>query len=468
MIALALSAAMTLAIVYTITMFFVGTRTAARLAQRRPIAEADDPSPVRLMVVVPCLNEELVIGRTVERLLAIDDTPGFEPIQILVIDDGSDDRTAEIASSYDPTRVTVFRRQAPNAREGKGVALNAAFRWLRDVTRDAGDHPDTIVLGVLDADGRLDPAALGVVGPMFADPRLGAVQLKVLIHNAPDGLLPRLQDVEFATFTEVFQRARAQLGSSGLGGNGQFTRLSALMDLGDDPWSDCLTEDLELGINLLMHGWTNAFVPDTAVSQQGVTELRRLIRQRSRWFQGHLQCLGLMPRVIRSCLPIGVRLDLCYHLVSSLIMLFFQTLALVWLAGLVVASVRAPAAVGSTLSSPTRLAILYLLAFGISPLVALAYRRARPEEGLLRCLLIAHAYVIYTYMWWGAGLSALARHLRGERGWAKTARTVGTGDESATNQPSGSPSPLLPSPVLDPPAPTFLPPTDQPLHQGVG
>ncbi|MGH2968452.1 MAG: hypothetical protein ACRDK0_05240 [Solirubrobacteraceae bacterium] len=46
-------------------------------------------------------------------------------------------------------------------------------------------------------------------------------------------------------FSRLVQAGRDPLGSVGLGGNGQFVRLSALQDMGDSPWSRCLTEDLD-------------------------------------------------------------------------------------------------------------------------------------------------------------------------------------------------------------------------------
>ena len=401
---------------YTLGMFLLG------MVRRKPPATALAEHR-HFVVMIPCLNEELVIGRTLDRLLG-DKPPN---VTVMVIDDGSDDRTAEIAESYPGGQVWVHRRVLPDARQGKGHALNAAYRRLRDAVLEAKADPTRVVVAVLDADGRLEVQGLPIVDSYFDDPSMGAVQIKVKIHNAGDGLLPRMQDVEFATFTEVFQRARARVGSSGLGGNGQFTRLTALMELGDDPWSDCLTEDLELGINLLLNGWKNEFTPEVAVSQQGVTDLRRLVRQRSRWFQGHLQCLHLVPRVLASKrLRVVTRLDLCYHLVNSVLMLVFQTFSVVWIVLTVSAGLLRPDGVEIT----ARLAFtLYFLAFGLSSLIAWAYRRARPELGTIRCLLYAHVYVLYTYMWWAAGLIALFRHVSGESSWAKTARTVGTGDE---------------------------------------
>ena len=109
-----------------------------------------------------------------------------------------------------------------------------------------------------------------------------------------------MQDMEFVIYTEVFQRGRRHLGSVGLGGNGQFVRLSALRSLGPAPWTRSLTEDLDLGVRLLAAGWRNEYCRTAAVHQQGVVEVKRLIRQRARWFQGNLQSWRLIPLVLRS------------------------------------------------------------------------------------------------------------------------------------------------------------------------
>ena len=141
-------------------------------------------------------------------------------------------------------------------------------------------------MAVFDADGRLENNALFEVASRFRDPKTGAVQVGVQMRNAETNLLARLQDFEFVVFAEIFQRARERLGSVGLGGNGQFVRLSALRSLGSSPWTGCLTEDLELGIRLLLAGWNNAYCPTTSVSQQAVIGVGRWWRQRSRWFHG--------------------------------------------------------------------------------------------------------------------------------------------------------------------------------------
>ena len=245
--------------------------------------------------MMPCLNEEKVILNSLHRLLSI---PG-DDFGVLVIDDGSDDRTVEVLSDVLGERVWLLSRKPPQARQGKGEALNAGIRYLLDSGRLADRDPDNVVVVVVDADGQLDPQSIEQVRPYFADPVVGAVQIGVRINNREQSRLARMQDMEFVVYTEVFQRGRRHLGSVGLGGNGQFMRLSAMMSLGPSPWTRSLTEDLDLGVRLIAAGWRNEYCPSVAVHQQGVVELRRLIRQRTRWFQGHLQSWKLIPLVLR-------------------------------------------------------------------------------------------------------------------------------------------------------------------------
>jgi 1,2-diacylglycerol 3-beta-glucosyltransferase len=80
--------------------------------------------------VVPALNEARVIEHTLDRLLSL-------PVRhclVLVIDDGSDDGTGHLVESHRDPRVRLLRREFPDARRGKGAALNAGFhRLLQEV-----------------------------------------------------------------------------------------------------------------------------------------------------------------------------------------------------------------------------------------------------------------------------------------------------------------------------------------------
>jgi cellulose synthase/poly-beta-1,6-N-acetylglucosamine synthase-like glycosyltransferase len=387
-----------------------------------PLPAADN---LFFVFLIPCLNEELVIGRTIRSLLAVPDTS----FALLVVDDGSDDRTAEIVSRCRSERVWLLRRNGPEARRGKGAALNAALRYLEQADVLAGRRPEDVVVAVFDADGRLEHNALFEVASRFRDPKTGAVQVGVQMRNAKTNLLARLQDFEFVVFTEIFQRARERLGSVGLGGNGQFVRLSALRSLGPAPWTQCLTEDLDLGIRLLLAGWSNAYCPTTCVSQQAVTDLRRWWRQRSRWFQGQLQCWRFIPQIVGSELSLKSRADLVWYLVMPTAILLTPLLPVLLLGGLAALAVVSPhAALEAIADHGLLFAVVYVLTFGSAYVFGVAYW-LRERSSLGRSILLAHAFEVYSNLWFVAAWVAVWRLIAGKRGWAKTARLADLSEE---------------------------------------
>src|SRR5690606_3642953 len=119
--------------------------------------------------LVPCLNEDAVIGQPVSALTLLDGTT------TLVIDDGSDDDTARCAEEAGGDRVRVLRRVLPEARKGKGEALNNGIAWVREDVAARGLDPGNVVVCVMDADGRLSDHALDHVLPLFEDENVGGV-----------------------------------------------------------------------------------------------------------------------------------------------------------------------------------------------------------------------------------------------------------------------------------------------------
>ena len=262
-----------------------------------------------VVLLVPARNEELVIGDTVRSLLDLD----YDDLTIMVLDDGSEDRTYEIVSDVatEDSRIILVHRGPDIAGTGKSDVLNHGYRLVREMIgssegRLAGRGTDEVLIGIVDADGWLDRETLRAVAPYFADPKTGQLQIGVKIYNAAENVLTRMQDMEFVGFTSLVQVARDRIGSSGLGGNGQFTRLAALIDLGGVPWNPTsLTEDLDLGIRLVLRGWVTRFTSAVSVHQQGLTQWRPLLRQRTRWIQGHYQCWRYLPALAasrRACL----------------------------------------------------------------------------------------------------------------------------------------------------------------------
>lgn len=415
---------------------------AIAVTARRP-HHSGEGSPVTVddlffVFVVPCLNEDLVIEASLRRLLSLPN----RDVAILVVDDGSDDATADIVAGHvdrDP-RVQLLRRRAPHARQGKGAALNAAYRHLQSsgLATASGRDPDRVIVVVVDADGRLEPNAPRTVAPLFGDPRVAAVQVGVRMYNRAAGWLARMQDMEFVVFTEVFQRARQRYGNPGMGGNGQFVRLSALEDLGAEPWTDYLTEDLDMGLRLQARGWRTGFTPDTFVSQEGLTRLRPLMRQRTRWYQGHLQCWSRIADVL-ACrvMSVGRQVDLIIYLVAPVTVLLITLSLLAYLpSAAIVVTTQWDVAVQTLLAHGGLLLWWYLIVGGLTPLIGYVYWRANnrttPDVSLARALFYAFLFSFYAYIWLPVGWRATVRLLRGERRWAKTMRLAVQPSETTT------------------------------------
>lgn len=98
-----------------------------------------------LSIVIPAYNEEEAIAGVVERCLNLREelkaTLGLDDVEIIVIDDGSRDRTAQIVLGYPDVRLVSFAQN-----RGYGAALKAGFAEAK------GN-----ILGFLDGDGTCDP-----------------------------------------------------------------------------------------------------------------------------------------------------------------------------------------------------------------------------------------------------------------------------------------------------------------------
>lgn len=461
--------------------------------RRRP-DPVGDASEFSWHLILPCLDEELVIERTVRRLRS-----EHPRAHLWCVDDNSADATGTVLERLarrDP-KVHLVSRRPPEAQQGKGAALNSGWRairvWLR---RYQPRHdPVRVIVGVVDADGRLAPDALDVVAGAggFGDDRVGAVQIQVRMVNrgpappAPPGpsgtagsalttrrgrLLVTLQDLEFRTVIAAMQTLRHRLGSAGMGGNGQFSRLQVLNDIAatDEhatPWHGALLEDFELGLHVLLAGWANRYCDDTWVAQEGLPTLRPLIRQRARWAQGGMQCAKYLRRVLTS--P-------AVRTASALEIVYFLMIPWTQLLGTLVYAAASGALVYWALVSPTGVAGWFLAGawglvplvavFGLGPLVLWGFvYRARCEPGISRraALGLGLAYWVYTYLMLAAVWTGFARLLRARNGWAKTDRVA----EASAPVPAERVPPLRPPARFVHPGPAPRSPRPRPVPTGV-
>ena len=102
-------------------------------------------NPKSLTIVIPALNEEEAIGDTIARCLdaraGIREAADLDEVEVVVVSDGSTDRTADIAQGFDEAKTIVFERN-----RGYGAAIKEGWR-----------QSPSLFLGFLDADGTCDP-----------------------------------------------------------------------------------------------------------------------------------------------------------------------------------------------------------------------------------------------------------------------------------------------------------------------
>ena len=409
---------------------------------RRRRGPTGDPSRFEWHFLVPCRDEETVIGETVRYVRW-----AFPAAHVWVIDDDSDDATAHVVRGFvrvDPN-VHLVQRARPNARVGKGEALNAAYRAIKHWMGRHAD-PRKAVLVVLDADGRPARNCLAVCAArhLFGDPTVGAVQIDVRMINSgvPEpgargprrilgSLLVRMQDLEFRTAIAAIQLSRKATGTISMGGNGQFTRLYALDSIaGRDgrPWRGSLLEDFELGVHLLTEGWRTGFTIDTHVDQEGLYSLRRFLTQRTRWGQGTMQCARYVRRIwdSRHLTTLGAA-EMLYYLAQPWLQLLGTLVYPVPFVLLGVRIVDDPANVWAWFTGGAWLLFAVYGVFGLLPFLVWGpiYRARCDSTGSWwRGLGYGLAYAAYIYTFYITSWRALARVVRGRNGWAKTRRNT--------------------------------------------
>ncbi|MCK8468758.1 glycosyltransferase [Microbacterium sp. KSW4-16] len=300
---------------------------------------------------------------------------------------------------------------------------------------------------VLDADGELAANALEVVSSdeVFGDDENGAARITVWMKNhddetpVPGGsatantvgrLLVRMQDMEFRTVNAAMQSLRARAGTVGLGGNGQFTRLSILDRIAEEygsPWHGSLLEDYELGLHVVATGSRTKNVNDTHVSQEALPSAKRFITQRTRWAQGNIECASYIPKVVKSPhVTAAGALETTYYLLLP----YLQTIGMLALGLLMFSAaldgVGHPDVLAAFLRVWWSVLTIYAI-FTLLPFVLWGpiYRwRCEPDMYLATSIRYGFCFAFYIYYMYLVLPAAFVRKYKGKTGWVKTRRNA--------------------------------------------
>jgi biofilm PGA synthesis N-glycosyltransferase PgaC len=234
-------------------------------------------------VVVAAWNEERAIGPT---LGAIAGLAYAGPVEVVLADNNSTDRTAELAEQSARRHGLNYRRVF-EPEPGKYHALNAA---LETVT--------TPLVVTVDADTLLHPEALtylvGRVGSTPQDQHVCACAGALVVENAPTNLLSRMQSWDYRLGINGVKRMQAAYNSA-LVAQGAFSAYWAEDLRAVGGWPDAIGEDIVLTWTLMDSRGIVQYEPCALGFTAAPEELGHFMSQRSRWARGMFESLRKVP-----------------------------------------------------------------------------------------------------------------------------------------------------------------------------
>ena len=400
----------------------------------------DESIDMHFFIVIPCLNEESVIVDAVKNVLNLN----MKDTRLIVVDDDSEDDTVKnIYEAFGDRVVTVendgifdvdcsdkplllLQKRLPQARQGKGKSLNCAYHMIDAIIKREGLNPAHCVMSVIDADTYINRRVFERVAVMFnEEPAVGMVQARVRIGTSTrDNFLPLFQDIEFFTYINNMQNVREYTGTVGAAGNGQFNRFCAIDP--EQPWTDCLLEDFDFSLRMLLKGWRTRLLQEDRVFQQGVLSYRSFVKQRSRWCQGGMQCIKYWDDIRKSrFLSTYGKLELIYFMLLptvTVLSVFTQLLSWVVILWYFLTDSSILPELFSVYPEWELMAVLcIILLFVYMPgLIYCMLYRADTKENFITCFLAGIFQPIYNLLQIPAVFLAVFRQITGQKGWIKT------------------------------------------------
>lgn len=271
-----------------------------------PVGEA--PTEPVVTVQLPLFNEPAVVERIIDAACALDWPAGR--LQIQVLDDSTDETTALAAARVAAWRargVEIALRRREDRRGFKAGALAEALPEAR------GE-----LLALFDADFLPPPDFLRRAIPHLG-PGVGMVQARWGHINEDESLLTRLAALLLDGHFVVEHTARHRAGRFfNFNGTAGIWRRAAIEEAGG--WqADTLTEDLDLSYRAQLAGWRFVYLRELVVPAELPGQLSAFRRQQRRWARGSVQTARkLLPGLLRSRLPLGVKIEATAHLLGNL------------------------------------------------------------------------------------------------------------------------------------------------------
>ncbi len=286
----------------------------------------DGPLPP-VTIQLPLYNEMYVADRLLQATARMDYPKELLEIQIL---DDSTDETTEVArraadrlveQGFD---VTFMHR---TDRSGfKAGALDAGLKVARGK-----------FVAIFDADFIPSPDFLQRTVPYFQDEKIGLVQARWGHVNADYSVLTKVQAILLDAHFVLEHGGRNRAGHFfNFNGTAGIWRREVIPAAGG--WQhDTLTEDLDLSYRAQLLGWKFLFLPDLVAPAEVPVEMNAFKSQQHRWAKGSIQvCLKLLPKILQSDQPFGVKAEAFLHLTANFNYLLMSALSILMFPAMVI------------------------------------------------------------------------------------------------------------------------------------
>ena len=275
---------------------------------RQPVPAGPLDSLPPVTIQLPIYNEMYVADRLIDAVCRIDYPR--ELLEIQVLDDSTDETrgVAEQAVRRNAAaglNITYLHR---TDRTGfKAGALEAGMKVAK------GEF-----IAIFDADFIPTTDFLRRTVPFFSDPKIAMVQARWGHINEDYSLLTKVQAILLDAHFVLEHGGRNRSGCFfNFNGTAGIWRRAAIVDAGG--WQhDTLTEDLDLSYRAQLRGWKFIFLPHLVAPAEVPVEMNAFKSQQHRWAKGSIQtCRKLLPRILQSNLPPGVKAEAFFHLSAN-------------------------------------------------------------------------------------------------------------------------------------------------------
>lgn len=263
-------------------------------------------------IIIPVHNEENNIEKALNSVFKTD----YRKKEVIVVDDGSTDKTLEILNRYSrkkPIRIISLKRS------GKAKSLNAGIR------KATGE-----IVICADADVIMSKSAISNLIKYFSDPKIGAVAAHVEIANK-EGFVRRSGNLEYDLYF-LTELAQSFLKMTTVTGAMTAFRKKALIEVGlFDP--RMIAEDRDITYKLLKAGYQTIYCCDAKVYINVLNDMKDLVKQRYRWDRGiframlkHMKAMSLN----KFKYFLGLINKLFFGLNDALLYLYFEYFVSIW------------------------------------------------------------------------------------------------------------------------------------------